>query len=89
MIHSLAGGSFKEKQLFDFAKVEIMEGVSTGVILWYLLPDGDFKVGDNVIVPLGLNNVRTKGKILRIDRDRIEGSTPIPIKNSKKIIDKI
>lgn len=89
MIHSLAGGSFKEKQILDFAKVEILEGLSVGAVFWYILPFGDYNIGDEVYVPLGINNIKTRAKIVRIDKNKTEGSTPIPIKTAKKIIGKL
>ena len=86
MIHSLAGGSFKEKKFADFAKVQIIEGMMAGSVLWYILPNKGFNVGDTVIVPLGANNNRVKAKILKIENNILEGQSPIPFNKAKEII---
>ena len=88
MIHSLAGGSFREKQVLDFAKVEIVDGIQKGDKFWYILKDRTLSVGDKVIVPLGRNNIRQNAIILRIDYSVVEGQTPVPIKLAKEIISK-
>ena len=88
MIHSLAGGSFREKRVVDFAKVEISSGVLKGNCFWYVLPSRNFDVGDSVVVPLGKNNAKSDGVIVRIDLSVVEGQTPVPLKIAKEIIRK-
>lgn len=88
MIHSLAGGSFREKRVLDFALVDIAEGVMKGGKFWYLVPRGDFAVGDAVLVPLGVKNTETRARILRIDKNVVEGQTPVPIRSAKYILQK-
>lgn len=89
MIHSLAGGSFRDKQVLDFAKVEILEGIQKGDKYWYILPDRSFSINDEVMVPLGRNNLKQRAVILRIDYSVMEGQTPVPIKLAKEIIRKV
>jgi len=88
MIHSLAGGSFREKRIADFAKVEILEGIMQGEKYWYILDIGGVVVGDNVLVPLGVSNIKTTAKVLRVDKNVQEGHGPIPFKVAKKVISK-
>ena len=89
MIHSLAGGSFREKRVLNFAKVKICDGIMKDNLLWYILPPGDFNVGDRVVVPLGSTNARQTATIERIDKNVLEGQTPVPIRSAKTIISKI
>jgi len=89
MIHSLAGGSFREKRVEDFALVEMEEGVMKGLKFWYLLPSRDFEVGDLVVVPLGVKNINFRAKITRIDHAVEYGRTPVPLNSAKYIIEKI
>ena len=49
MIHSLAGGEVKDIRYCDFAKVQILEGVHTGDIFWYITEVADLKAQDKVI----------------------------------------
>ena len=88
MIHSLAGGSFKEKRVEDFALVEIEEGVMKGSKFWYLLPNRDYEVGDKVVVPLGVKNTELKAVIKRIDFAVPFGQTPVPLNSAKYILKK-
>ena len=89
MIHSLAGGELKEKRVFDFAKVELMEGIMKGDLLWYIVDNSSVAEGDVVIVPVGRTNQKTKARVVRIDRKRVEGMTPVPINVAKKILRKV
>ena len=88
MIHSLAGGSFKEKRVADFAKVEILEGAFTGKSLWYILPSKIFNEGDEVVVPVGINNTKTSGRIIKIDKNVYEGCSPVPFNRAKEVVGK-
>ena len=89
MIHSLAGGSFREKKVADFAKVRIVDGVLKDSLFWYILPNRSFSVGDKVVVPLGKNNARTSAVIERIDVSVMEGLSPVPFSIAKEIISKL
>ena len=89
MIHSLAGGSFKEKRVFDFAKVELMEGIQKGDFLWYIVDNPLIAEGDEVFVPVGRANQKTKARVVRIDKKRVEGMTPVPINIAKRILGKV
>lgn len=89
MIHSLAGGSFKEKRILDFCKVEIIENICSGMILWYICEGLDLMVGDKVIVPVGRNNSHLRAKVLRVDKSCVEGQTPVPLNMAKEVIRKI
>ncbi len=90
MIHSLAGGDMRFNNLHDIVKVEIIEGMSTGNIYWFLTnPMLDLKDGDLVIVPLGRNEIFTKAKVLRVDKNVPEHNFPMPIKRMKEVVRKI
>lgn len=86
MIHSMAGGELKFNQHFDFAKVEIIEGEDIGLIFWFISPFSNLQIGNKVLVPLGKNNKEVKAKVLRIDKNISEQSSPLPIKRMKTII---
>ncbi len=86
MIHSMAGGELKFNQHFDFAKVEIIEGEDIGLIFWFISPFSNLQIGNKVLVPLGKNNKEVKAKVLRIDKNISEQSSPFPIKRMKTII---
>lgn len=88
MIHSLAGGSFREKRVEDFALVMIEEGVMKGSKFWYLLPSREFEVNDRVIVPLGARNQEFCAIITRIDLACEFGRTPVPLNSAKYILRK-
>ena len=60
MIHSLAGGSIRDISFLDFAKVEILEGVQKGSWFWYITDIPNLKAQDEVFVPLGATNQRTR-----------------------------
>lgn len=89
MIHSLAGGSIRDISYLDFAKVEILEGVQKGSWFWYIADIPNLKALDEVMVPLGINNQKTRGKVLRIDYGVSSQNSPVPTKRAKKIISKI
>lgn len=88
MIHSLAGGSIRDISFLDFAKVEILEGVQKGSWFWYITDIPNLKAQDEVFVPLGATNQRTRGKVLRIDYSVSAQNAPIPIKRAKKVLSK-
>lgn len=82
MIHSLAGGSFREKRVLDFVKVQIGDN-----FFWYTTGGIVVNVGDKVLVPL--KKMRVEGLVVRVDYQKIEGQTPIPINMAKEIIKKL
>ena len=82
MIHSLAGGSFREKRVLDFVKVQIEDK-----FFWYTTGGFDLNAGDKVLVPL--KNMRVEGVVVRVDYQKTEGQTPIPINMAKEIIKKL
>lgn len=85
MIHSMAGGDIKNLRYADFAKVEILEGESVGSKFFYLSIDGVIE-GMVVLVPVGVNNVPTKAKVLRVDKNVNSQVSPVPIKRAKSVI---
>ena len=87
MIHSLSGGILSENKLFNFAKVEILNDYYSG-IFWYVFDGLKLKVGDVVWVPFGKQEILVKGKVLRIDKNVSQQSSPIPFKMAKKIVSK-
>ena len=84
MIHSLAGGTIKNIKYADFAKVQILDGIFSGDILWYIT-DFAIKEGSIVVVPVGRNNMLVKGKVLRVDSNISGQVAPVPINRAKKI----
>ena len=86
MIHSLSGGQLKINKNYDFAKVEILEGESASLAFWFISPFKELKEGQIVVVLFGRENKEVKGKVLRIDRNVNEQSSPFPIKRMKKIV---
>ena len=89
MIHSLAGGSLREKRVEDFALVEIIDGIMKGGKFWYIVKDKTITAGDNVVVPLGRTNAEQQAKVLRIDKNVVEGQTPVPLRSAKTILRKL
>ena len=89
MIHSLAGGSLREKRVEDFALVEILDGVMKGGKFWYIVKDKTITAGDKVIVPLGRLDTMQQAKVLRIDENVVEGQTPVPFRSAKTILRKL
>lgn len=89
MIHSLAGGSFREKKILDFCKIELTESLNTGKVFWYTTGGLNLTAGDEVLVPLGKNNLKVRGKVLRVDKNVVEGQTPVPINMAKEVIRKL
>ena len=87
MIHSLSGGVMKEKQVFDFAKVEILDDYYSGVF-WYVSTIKGLKENDIVLVPFKDGSITLKAKVLRVDKNVKEQNFPIPIKKLKNIIGK-
>ncbi len=85
MIHSMAGGDIKNLRYADFVKVEILEGESVGSKFFYLSIDGVIE-GMVVLVPVGVNNVPTKAKVLRVDKNVNSQVSPVPIKCAKSVI---
>ncbi len=89
MIHSLAGGKIGDIQYADYAKVQIAQGNLAGKIFWYRTNIAELKVGDDVIIPFGANNMRIAGKVVKIDKNVSSQVAPIPSKQAKQIIRKI
>ena len=89
MIHSLAGGEVKDIRYCDFAKVQILEGVHSGDIFWYITDVADLKAQDKVIVPLGANNIETLAVVLRVDKCVSAYSSPVPVKRAKRVVRKV
>lgn len=88
MIHSLSGGKLKINNSFDFAKVQICEGVEKGRLYWFICPFKDVCKNDIVLVPLGQENIPVKALVLRIDKNISEQTSPLPIKRMKIILQK-
>ncbi len=86
MIHSLAGGSIREKKVADFYKVELLEGINKGGLYWYISSIKNLNEGDIVIVPIGANNIHTKGQIKKIQKSVVQGCSPVPFNVVKSII---
>ena len=82
MIHSLSGGVLKTNKLYDFVKVEILEGQMSGNIFWYIT-NITLNSNDIVLVPVG-NSIQ-KAKVLRVDTNVNEQSAPISVKRAKEI----
>ncbi len=89
MIHSEAGGEIRGEDYNDFAKVEILEGVEQGKILWYLSTIAELEVGDKVLVPVGVIKMGTLGKVVRLDKNVSSFCSPIPVKHAKYVLRKI
>ena len=89
MIHSEAGGEIRGEDYNDFAKVEILEGVEQGKTLWYLSTVAELKVGDKVLVPVGVIKMGTLGKVVRLDKNVSSFCSPIPVKHAKYVLRKI
>ena len=85
MIHSLSGGIMKEKRVFDFAKVEILDDYYSGVF-WYVSTIKNLKENDVVLVPFKDGGITLKAKVLRVDKNIKEDCAPIKIRNAQKII---
>ena len=85
MIHSMAGGSIKNIEYNDYAKVEIIE--KSNQIIWYKSKIKNLQIGDLVLVPF--NNITVTGKILRIDKNVSDQIAPRILKNSNYIIKKL
>ncbi len=79
MIHSLSGGTAKEYNVYDYAKVDVL-----GKIMFFISDIHDLKAGDKVEVPVGIKN--EIGVVLRVDKNVTEQNFPIPAKRMKYII---
>ena len=86
MIHSMAGGKIQDVSFSSWAKVELLQGNLTGKIFWFKSPFVSLKVGDEVIVPFGPNNLKVLGKVVRIDRAVSSQVAPVPEKRAKSIL---
>ena len=87
MIHSMAGGIIKDIEYHDYAKVEIVEGLNTKKLFWFINDIYNLAVGDEVLVQIdGLN---TRAKVVRIDKNVGSDVAPIGPKRAKHIIQKI
>ena len=85
MIHSLAGGVIKDLGIYDFAKVEFVEGENQGSIGWYINPFIQLKIDDIVLVPAGIGGKLVCAKVLKIERNVSEQVAPISAKRAKEI----
>ncbi len=85
MIHSLAGGELGNIKYLDFAKVEITDSIAMGDVYWYISNITNLKVGDEVLVPFGINNKLLRGKVVRLDKHVSSQVSPIPVKRAKYI----
>lgn len=87
MIHSLAGGSIREKRIEDFALVQILDEPYKTQKFWYLTGGIDVAINDKVIVPVKTH--RLYGVVIRVDKGVMQGQTPVPINIAKEIIKKV
>ena len=85
MIHSMAGGRLGSVEYNDFAKVRILEGECQGQAFFYITKIPLLKVGDEVIVPVGISNTQTKAVVERIDKNVSSQCSPVPVKRAKAI----
>ena len=79
MIHSLSGGTAKEYNVYDYAKVDVL-----GRVMFFISPFSELKAGDKVEVSVGTKN--EIGVVLRVDKNVTEQNFPIPAKRMKYII---
>lgn len=87
MIHSMAGGIIRDIEYHDYAKVEVLEGLNTKRLFWFINDIYNLAVGDEVLVQIdGLN---TMAKVVRIDKNVGADVAPISPKRAKHIIQKI
>ena len=63
-----------------------MEGESASLAFWFISPFKEIKEVQIAVVLFGRENKEVKGKVLRIDRNVNEQSSPFPIKRMKKIV---
>ena len=87
MIHSLAGGNIGKEQYFNFAFVEILDGAYKGSKAWYISKVFGLKAEDIVLV--SFNNIETKARVIRVDKNVSSFASPVPVKRAKTIIKKI
>lgn len=85
MIHSLAGGVIKDLGIYDFAKVEFLEGENAGGIGWYINPFIQLQVNDIVLVPFGVGSKLVRARVLKIERNVNEQVAPISVKRAREI----
>lgn len=88
MIHSLAGGVLKDKKVFDFAKVEILDDYYSGVF-WYISKIKSLKENDIVLVPFKNGDLLLKAKVLRVDKNVREDCAPVSVKRALEITKKL
>ena len=89
MIHSMAGGRLGSVEYNDFAKVRILEGAEEGKAFFYITKVIGLKDGDLVVVPVGFNNIQTKGRVERIDKAVSSQNSPVSVKRAKYILKKL
>lgn len=82
MIHSLSGGVIASNDSYDYAFVELLEGLDKGTKRWFISPFPKLKQGDEVIVPVG--RAQVKGKVVRIDRVTKQ-TAPFPVNRTAEI----
>ena len=87
MIHSLAGGRLREQQLFDFVKLEFENNPNH--FFWFISEIKDLRLNDYVLAPFGPLDELQKAKVVRVDKNVISTSAPLPLKRMKKITKKI
>ena len=89
MIHSEAGGEIRGEDYYDFAKVKILEGAESGKELWFLTTIFGLKVGDKVLVPVGMIKMGTLGEVVRVDTNVSNFCSPVGIKRAKYVLRKV
>lgn len=87
MIHSLAGGEIREKQMYTFCKVEITSGADKGLKLWYLSDMFALCEGDVVEVPL--RTKKEQGKVVLIIKNTTNDRAPVPVNRAKYVLKKL
>lgn len=88
MIHSLSGGVIRDEVYKDFAKVQILDGDLKDKHLWYVSNVFMLKVGDKVLVPVGINNAPITAIVVEIKKGVTNKCSPIPFNHAKEIIEK-
>ena len=85
MIHSLAGGEIREKEYFTFVWVEIIGPTNIGEKYWYISPLKTIEEGAQVELPLGQNNSRKIGRVIRVVKNVSRDRAPFPVNRTKEI----
>ena len=80
MIHSLSGGTIRDKILHTFVKADFGDGVPR----WYLCDDLPVETGYKVTAAVG--GKVCGGTAIRVDKWVSEETSPIPFKRAQSII---